>query len=417
MATAVQIRKAIPKQISGWNALRESMTADSGPKLNIDKEKGIIYGVRICGRYSKNCHGIEGVTEGSEYTRAAMESELPLLEGMKVRCDHPPRDNPKAPRSIFEGFGIIRNARIDNSAPEGFATIGDLHFKLTHEMAGSVIEDVERGLGMVGLSHNAKWAEAQVINGRFVITKIEAVESVDLVDKPATNTNLWEGREMKKFTMKSVLEARMSKLTPVRQKWAKRILEDASADPAMKAEADVPDTGAAAEDPDALMGAGFDAACTKIIKQAIAGEIDPTDAAKQIGKYLKTHRSLTAKDEPAEPAAEDEEPKKNDDDKKVKEGETCTPAEKKLKEELESLKAKDAVRTLCESEGYAPDALDVKAMMPLNEQERKLFIRKHKSGQPARVRSGGGQVQESQFDDEPKVPVGAAGDYAIFGRG
>jgi hypothetical protein len=170
---------------TGYRPLFEQALT-TGPKLKVDTEAGIIYGVRVLGRYSGNNR--DGSTEGSEYPPATQRAALRLIEGAQVKVDHPvDRTRPSAPRDCDETLGVLRNAIV-----EGDETRADLHYYKNHPMADRVVEDVQRGLGQCGLSINAAVAEGRVINGVYVVEEIAEIRSVDLVDRPATNRNLWE---------------------------------------------------------------------------------------------------------------------------------------------------------------------------------------------------------------------------------
>src|SRR4051812_10441209 len=79
--------------------LVETVAGDGSP-LKVDRDKGIIYAVKVLGRYSQNRH-VEG-TSGSEYSPRAMKQACDLYEGMTVRVDHPDRKNPSAGRSVHD---------------------------------------------------------------------------------------------------------------------------------------------------------------------------------------------------------------------------------------------------------------------------------------------------------------------------
>jgi hypothetical protein len=178
--------------------LVETVAGDPAP-LKVDRDKGVIYGVKVLGRYSQNTH-VEGTT-GSEYSGQARRQACELYEGMTVRINHPDRKNPTANRDVYDTFGQLRNCRED-----GDDVRADLHYLKGHDLAERVCEDVERGLGVYGLSHNARAGRETVRDGRLVIEELELVRSVDLVDKPATNRNLWESVAVAK-TFREILEA------------------------------------------------------------------------------------------------------------------------------------------------------------------------------------------------------------------
>ena len=232
----------------------------------------------MLGRYSGNSHGVDGA-DSTEYTPEAMSGALPLYEGCTVRTDHPDRRNPKATRSVNETFGQLRNCRV-----EGNCVRADLHYLKSHHLADSVCEDVERGLGVWGLSHNAFAGKTSVKNNRYVIEQIEEVRSVDLVDKPATNKNLWESREAPtvSVTLRDILEAVSPRLTRKKRKWADHLLEDD--DPAGMMDAPAPDMVAPPDestDPDDALKCGFRASVMAVVDQILDGETDPGEGLEE----------------------------------------------------------------------------------------------------------------------------------------
>jgi hypothetical protein len=182
--------QATPKPLP----VREDYTPQPGP-LKVDRAAGIIYGVKVLGWRSRNRR---------EYTREMAEDAVrrKLYEGVKVRINHqvePARFLPAEPL-----FGTIHNAR--TSADGLFA---DLHYLKSHEMAERVCEDVERGLGLYGLSHDAEKDQWEFKNGVEVIHSISEVYFVDLVGKAATTANLWESTAVSTTptTLKEIIEA------------------------------------------------------------------------------------------------------------------------------------------------------------------------------------------------------------------
>jgi hypothetical protein len=171
--------------------VREDYTPQPGP-LKVDRAAGVIYGVKVLGWRSRNRR---------EYTREMAEDAVrrKLYEGVKVRINHqvePARFLPAEPL-----FGTIHNAR---TSPDGL--FADLHYLKSHEMAERVCEDVERGLGLYGLSHDAEKDQWEFKNGVEVIHSISEVYFVDLVGKAATTANLWESQTVP-TTLKELIEA------------------------------------------------------------------------------------------------------------------------------------------------------------------------------------------------------------------
>lgn len=328
--------------------------------LKIDQDAGIIYGVKILGRYSKNCHGIQGVTEGTEYTAQCLRDALPLYEGATVYCNHD-RAAGDGARNINDTFGTLRNVRVSEHADE---LRGDLHYLKANPMAPRVVEDVLRGLGVFGLSHNAFPEKASVREAKYVIDKLESVRSVDLVDKPATNKNLAESREKTmKTTFKAMLTEALKNLSAGRKKVGKQLLE--MDDMPLNTDVEVPE-----DDADPLT-TGFKAAMMAVLDD------DTLDAAAKLAKLkvlLTTHEKLTGDAEPVD-EADDMTDKADDKDKATVES---------LQKKIRDLEAKDTIRTLCESEGFTPSPVLFKSLLLLESTaDRKALIAEHKATKPS----------------------------------
>jgi hypothetical protein len=160
--------------------LLETVLSESLTSENIDREAGVIRGVKVLGRVSKN---------GREYSDAAMDDGVRLYEGLKVNVDHPDRKNPKADRGFLEGFGELRNLK---KTPSG--VYGDLHFLKSHSAAETVCEAAERFPKQFGLSHNAE-GEVAKRGGKWIVESLKSAASVDIVGRPATNDGLFESIE------------------------------------------------------------------------------------------------------------------------------------------------------------------------------------------------------------------------------
>jgi len=162
-------------QAKGTRArLIESGSADP---QRIDRANGVIRGVRVLGKVSKN---------GREYSDRAMADAVRLYEGASVFIDHPDRSKANAERTIRDKFGFLRNARV-----EGDAVRADLHYMKSHSEAGFILEMAERNPKMLGLSHNAE-GRMGTKGGKRVVEGLESVRSVDIVSSPATNEGLFE---------------------------------------------------------------------------------------------------------------------------------------------------------------------------------------------------------------------------------
>ena len=148
-----------------------------GLSLRIDRERGIVRGVKILGLESRN---------GRTYSADAVARARELYEGAKVNVNHP-RGNPSAPRDYQDRIGVIRN--VGFTAESGL--FGDLHYNPEHALAGQLEWDAEHSPESVGLSHNVL-ARTTKHDEQIVVEAITRVLGVDLVADPATTRGLFE---------------------------------------------------------------------------------------------------------------------------------------------------------------------------------------------------------------------------------
>lgn len=365
----------------------------------VDRERGVILGVKVVGRESVNTHGVQGV-DGSEYTAEALETSKPLYEGLKVNIDHPPRKEPGKERSSYDRLGKLVNVRVE--AGELYA---DLELLKAHPMAERLMEAAERMPDAFALSHNAL-GKGDVENRKFVITSIPEVRSVDIVADGGTNTSLFESKNMaKKTTVRKLLE-RLSKdgkaFDLARRKRLKSLLEDDGEGlDAEMTEAD--DEGGDHRDHlyeamKACQEAGDDEMAGKIHgllkpKKAEAQEDDEEEAESQEDDESDGEEKETPEDDEAEYA----EP--SDGDKK--------PAResREVRAELRRLKDDLAVRDLCESLDFRPTATQKKALLALKTAaDRKALIQESKgTGRSNAPRSSGQSIRPVRESAVPKT--------------
>lgn len=167
-------------------SLREDFARSSSP-LRVDRDQGVIYGVKILGFESVN--GMDGMPKVQRrvYPREVVTRAQGLYEGLHVSIDHPKRAGEQ--RSAYDRFGKLTNINI---RPDGL--YGDLHYLKTHPLAERIVEAAERMPDAFGLSHSAE-ARGEPRGDAFVVTEITNVTSVDLVADPATTNGLFESRK------------------------------------------------------------------------------------------------------------------------------------------------------------------------------------------------------------------------------
>lgn len=179
-------------------AFEEAMTVASVP-VRVDREAGIIYGVKVLGLQSCVPARMIGMDsdEPYAYEMSAAREAIPIYECRDVNVDHPDleikADGRRLPVPGWKlkadnKFGVLRNVR----AVEGVGLFADLHYLRDHPMASRVCEAAERMPTLFRLSHVAEIVP-EFRSGRVVITKILEVESVDLIGaKGGTNNSLFE---------------------------------------------------------------------------------------------------------------------------------------------------------------------------------------------------------------------------------
>lgn len=143
----------------------------------VDREAGVIRGVKILGRTSRN-HRV--------YTDAALNQAAYLYEGLAVNLDHPAPSQAGAGRAVAEGFGWLTSVGVREAG-----VFGDLHYLRSHPQAEMIAEAAERNPRRFGLSHNAL-GQVRHRDGQCIVEAIDKVHSVDIVQNPATSSGLFE---------------------------------------------------------------------------------------------------------------------------------------------------------------------------------------------------------------------------------
>jgi len=145
------------------------------PNLSVDRQAGVIRGVRILGPASKN---------GRKYTAAAIAKGRELYEGRPVNANHP--SSSSTPRQVQDRIGWLENVLI---ADGGYS--GDFNLLNAHPLTPAILEAAERNPRLFGLSHNIE-GRTRRDNGTTFVEEIVRVHSVDLVSDPATTKSLFE---------------------------------------------------------------------------------------------------------------------------------------------------------------------------------------------------------------------------------
>lgn len=154
----------------------------------IDREKGIIRGVKLLGVRSKNRRDYE--------TPGVRESAKRLLSGASIYIDHPATAT--TPRSYRDKFGVV-GSTIEYK--QGHGHFGDIHFNPKNAVAEQFIWDVLNAPRSFGMSINSavKYADNGRRNksGDQVVESIEMLRSLDVVTRPGTTDGIFEHEEEK----------------------------------------------------------------------------------------------------------------------------------------------------------------------------------------------------------------------------
>lgn len=148
----------------------------SSPQRKIDKENGVVSGVKILGVKSRN---------NRVYPLETLRAAAPLYENAKVNVNHPD-GSPTESRKYQDRVGSIKNVTLQENG-----LYGDFHFNPKHPLAEQMLWDAEKAPENFGFSHNVE-AVVRLENGAQIVDKIVRVRSVDLVADPATTSGLFE---------------------------------------------------------------------------------------------------------------------------------------------------------------------------------------------------------------------------------
>jgi hypothetical protein len=309
--TATKARKQ--KRVS----FREDIAYTAALSGPVDREAGVIRGLKVCGLESRN---------GRKYPLETLREALALYSNVPCNINH---GNPE----VNDRLGRWVNPRL-----EADGIYADLEYLKSHPMAERIIEAAERMPNVLGFSHNAE-GDGEFFEGVWVVKKITEVRSVDLVADPATTNGLFEGRNMtvKEFLAKSEHGA--------------ALLNEMDGDPA----GDLPMPDPAPEGGDYKMD--LLAAIAKLLDSA------DVDTAKKVFALLTKAEGPAAPAEEAEGDSEDDAEEEPEDDKK-------SDATESIKRELSALKSDLAVRELCESLNFYPSPIQRKALAALEGDER-----------------------------------------------
>ena len=249
----------------GTKRFEERIEAPFAGGVTVDRAKGTIGGVLVCGFQSEN---------GREYPAEVLREAANRYEGRVVNCDHGKE------ATVDRRLGWLTDVQ---AGPDGRPR-AVLNVLKSHPMADRVFEAAERNPSLYGMSHVAVCRSKLNSRGIEVIESIVSVESVDLVAAPATTKGLHESIKGKTsmITIKKLLEKIAAKSNVDQIMKLKRLTEDYG---------DTPMDMDPAEDMSADDGitAAFEAAIMSVVKDALKNGADKKEVLTKIKKLLGAH--------------------------------------------------------------------------------------------------------------------------------
>ncbi len=350
--------------------LREDFRADR--PLRVDREKGVIYGVKLLGRSSPNTHGIAGVI-GTDYTQEAMEKALPLYEAAASFTGHPKdKSAPIGSRDPSEVWAWIEEARVE---PEGI--FGNLHYLKSHPMGERAAEAAEKNPRLFAMSHNAL-GDGEIRNRRYLIRDIPEVRSVDLVFRGGTTKSLLEndqGNRMDTNIEKQPVAKKFREIVAGLKKTETRTILT----PLLEMEG-LGDMAVADAYADEGAGNWKEHLCAMLTAIVSDESMTPEEIKKKVQAALKL---LEQGEKSSDDGGGEEKPK---EEKKE--------TQESLAAEIARYRAEKNVRVLCESLEFTPTELQTSALVGLvSDEQRKTLIAQFKAMAGGKMGGGGERVR------------------------
>lgn len=152
-----------------------------GKPQSVDRDKGIVYGVLVCGLTSRN---------GGKYPIPVFENSVGHYEGKNVYVDlgqHQREQGTNIPAPVK--FGTLRKARV---TAEGLRA--DLHYNPENAFTKEFLWAVDNDPTFYGLSHVARVHWKNNPDGSRTAESISNVVRVEIVGDPATATSVFESK-------------------------------------------------------------------------------------------------------------------------------------------------------------------------------------------------------------------------------
>ena len=335
-------------------------------KLRVDREKRMIYGLKLAGMQSRNSHGENA--DGTDYAIEAYQKAKHLYEGAPGYWGHPPRATPNVERPPHEKILTYCDIEVRNDG-----VYGNAKYLGSHPYTPLLLEAVEGDPGWFALSHNAT-GRGPVRNRRYVIEEIGQVKSVDVVCRGATNKTLFESEESNMTVKFSQIPAIFT--GKMRDRYKQLVESDE-----YMAGVDVPAPAEGGTADEHLSNA--------------AKAIFDDDSLDATAKLAKLKLLLKIGEEPSE--TKSEEPDGDED------------VEKAVAESLAKAEAKtEGMLDLFESVGYVPTKVQRKALKSLDANEQKDLLETFKAAKGGGQHKRGGPgmpLMESKQDKGNEKPV------------
>ena len=364
---------------------RSVMEITQSKPSQVDREAGVIRGVKVLGAESRNRR---------RYPQEVVARAKSLYEGCVVNFDHGPIKDATGERSVGDRAGWLQDVR---EAQDGGLT-ADLHLLLSDPRSGKVLEAAEKRPELFGLSHFAD-VKSRRQGGQEIVEEIYRVRSVDVVSDPASTKSLFESLESDlplnhkdpKTMKKTVKEILQSHAKNERAKRLLTVLEQDDLAPVAAAPVELAEPAPEAED---QIWQAFRQAVIAVLDNE---ELDMAETMKRIKEILTSYekREAKAEERPEAPPAGEQPPA----------GESATAAA--VQRELASLRAKvqkaegeNAAYRLLQEARLPANPAWVEALAVLPADKRKTFVeslprdqyRPPRSGATVRESEGSGQA-------------------------